>query len=483
MTMIQTEFERDELTELNRFNPYLKGIYAPVRKEVTALDLEVEGEIPRDLYGAYLRNGPNPLNAPEGMHHWFDGDGMVHGIFFENGKAEYRNRYVHTRDHEAERAGTLDAGGILEPIRRERSALTTYKDTANTDILIHNGTAMALWYVSGQPVRMDPRTLETIRTETFAGRLPKNVSAHSKVDAQTGEFLFFDYDLYNPVMSAGVVSADNELKWFREVELPGPRLPHDMMITKNYMILMDLPVVFTEAGLRNGMWQIHQPKNQPARFGVVRRDGTGDVKWFETEPCYIYHGCNAWEEGDKIVFYACKMVDNGLPPNPEFGPYAPMAAVLALQAELHRWTFDMKTGQTTVEHLDDRRTEFPVVNLDLMGHKTKYAYHVTIPNTHTQVFDGLVKYDLESGNGIEHRFADGVYGAEPAFAPRVGATEEDDGYVITFLTDSTTGRSEALILDARDFGGKPLARVKLPQRVPAGFHGTWAPGDQIAAAS
>ena len=130
MTMIQTEFERDELTELNRFNPYLKGIYAPVRKEVTALDLEVEGEIPRDLYGAYLRNGPNPLNAPEGMHHWFDGDGMVHGIFFENGKAEYRNRYVRTRDHEAERAGTLDAGGILEPIRRERSALTTYKDTA-----------------------------------------------------------------------------------------------------------------------------------------------------------------------------------------------------------------------------------------------------------------------------------------------------------------------------------------------------------------
>ncbi|WP_375284943.1 carotenoid oxygenase family protein [Marinicauda pacifica] len=481
MTMIETEFERDELTSLNRFNPYLKGIYAPVRNEVTALELEVEGEIPTDLYGAYVRNGPNPMHGPEGMHHWFDGDGMLHAIFFENGKAEYRNRYIHSQDHEADRAGTLTAGGILEPARRPEGAPTVYKDTANTDVVLHNGSLMALWYVSGQPVRLDPRTLETIGTETFSGALPKNVSAHSKVDPVTGEFLFFDYDLYNPVMSAGVVSKDNELSWFKEIELPGPRLPHDMAITENYMILMDLPVVFTEAGLRNKMWQIHQPKNLPARFGVVRRDGTGDVKWFETEPCYIYHGINAWEEGDEIVFYACKMVPNGLAPNAEFGPYAPMAAVLALQAVLHRWSFNMKTGEVKVEQLDDRRTEFPVVSLDHMGRKSRYSYNVTIPNTHTQVFDGLVKYDLETGQGTDHRFAEGVYGSEPAFAPRVGAKDEDDGYVITFVTDSATGKSEALILDAKDFDAAPLARVKLPQRVPAGFHGTWAPGDDIAA--
>ena len=142
------------------------------------------------------------------------------------------------------------------------------------------------------------------------------MSAHSKVDPETGEFVFFDYDLYKPVMSAGVISRDNDLSWFREIELPGPRLPHDMAITENYMVLMDLPVVFTESGLRNGMWQIKQPKGQATRFGVLRKDGTGDVRWFEADPCYIYHGVNAWEEGDEIVFFACKMIPNGLTPRP-----------------------------------------------------------------------------------------------------------------------------------------------------------------------
>jgi carotenoid cleavage dioxygenase-like enzyme len=158
MTMIETDFERDELTDpLNKLNPYLKGIYAPVREEVTALELEVEGEIPRDLHGAYVRNGPNPLNAPAGMHHWFDGDGMLHAIYFENGKAEYRNRYIRSSDHEAEKAGTLDAGGILTTAKKDRHP-TTYKDTANTDVVFHDGSLLALWYVSGQPVRVDART-------------------------------------------------------------------------------------------------------------------------------------------------------------------------------------------------------------------------------------------------------------------------------------------------------------------------------------
>ncbi len=482
MTMIVTEFERDELnTPLNQLNPYLKGVYAPVREEVTALDLKVEGEIPRDLHGLYVRNGPNPLNAPQGMHHWFDGDGMLHGIYFENGKAEYRNRYIRSADHKAEREGALDAGGIMMPANKSRRP-TTYKDTANTDVVLHNGSLMALWYVSGQPVRVDARTLETVRTETFSGRLPGNVSAHSKVDPETGEFVFFDYDLYKPVMSAGVITRDNELSWFREIELPGPRLPHDMAITENYMVLMDLPVVFTESGLRNGMWQIHQPKGQATRFGVLRKDGTGDVRWFEADPCYIYHGVNAWEEGDEIVFFACKMIPNGLTPDPAFGPYAPMVGVLALQAVLHEWRFNLKTGAVTERPVDDRVTEFPVINLDKTGRKSRYSYHVSIPNLQTQLFDGLVKYDLSTGQGDYHPFGAGQFGSEPAYAPKINAKDEDDGYVISFVFDAESGASEALILDAKDFSRPPLARVKLPQRVPTGFHGTWAPGDQISAA-
>ena len=465
--------------KVNDLNPYLNGLYAPIDKEITADDLEVIGEIPRDLYGGYYRNGPNPVRQPTGLHHWFDGDAMLHAVWFEDGKVTYRNRYVQTKDHLAEVAGTCDAGGILNPANRDRAG-TEYKDTASTDVVIHNGELMALWYICGAPVRVDPLTLETIGDETFGGKLPRRVSAHSKTDNVTGEFLFFDYALYEPWMSFGVVGADNQLKHFTQIDLPAPRLPHDMGMTENYAILHDLPVTFTEQGVRQGMWTIQQPKDLPTRFGVLPRNGRGDeIKWFETDPCYIYHVINCWEDGDEVVMHACKMIPHSHLPDAKYGPYATMAAVLVLHAVPVEWRMNMVTGEIKSRQLDDRLGEFPVVNQDWAGRKGRHSYHVSLEDTDKLLFDGLLKYDLESGACVEHKFAPGVYGSEPAFAPRVGATEEDDGYVITFTADQADGSSEAQIFDARGLDAGPLARVKIPQRVPLGFHATWARGDQV----
>lgn len=461
----------------HRSNPYVEGLYAPVTREMTASDLPVIGEIPRDLHGAYFRNGPNPKTSPKGMHHWFDGEGMVHGVWFEDGKARYANRYVRTADFLAEAKGAEPMPGIFERAREIAGRPTVYRDTANTDIVVHNGRLLALWYISGQPVALDLETLETVRTETFGAALPKNVSAHSKVDPATGEFVFFDYALYEPKMSFGTVSADGRLTQFQEVDLPGPRLPHDMGLTANYVILHDLPVVLTESAIRNRLWQIHVA-NQPTRFGVAPRKG-GAVKWFEFPTCYIYHVINAWEEGDEVVMAACKMVPNGFSPDPAvYGPYAPMVTVLALRAQPFLWRMNMKTGEGRETQLDDALSEFPVVNLDYTGRKSRWSYHVVMDDHVLQRYSALRKYDLSKGRYEQHDFPQGIYGSEPAFAPRSGKTREggageDDGYVVTFTTDSD-GRSEAQVLDARNFSAPPLARVQLPQRVPAGFHGTWA---------
>ncbi|GJL93062.1 carotenoid oxygenase family protein [Hyphococcus sp.] len=456
---------------LNNFNPYLHGLYAPVREEVSADDLSVVGEIPRDLHGAYFRNGPNPASPPKGMHHWFDGDGMIHGVWFENGKARYRNRYVGTQDLRAN--GAADMPGIFEPSKDAPGRKVNYRDTANTDLVYHNGKLLALWYISGQPVAVDAQTLETIRTETFGGKLPRNISAHSKVDQVTGELVFFDYALYEPKMWTGNVSRDGVLTQFQEIDLPGPRLPHDMGLTENYVILHDLPVIFSEAAIRNRMWQIHVA-DQPTRFGVVPRKG-GAPKWFEFPTCYIYHVINAWEEGDEVVMAACKMVPNGLKPDPKYGPYAAMADVLALRAQPFRWRMNMKTGEGCEEQIDDAVSEFPVVNTDMTGRKTKFSYHVLFDNCIEQRFTGLLKYDLETGASERHEFPQGVYGSEPAFAPQEGSAAEDDGWLVTFTADKY-GNSEAHVIDARNFAAPPVARVKLPQRVPAGFHGVWAQG-------
>ncbi len=455
-------------------NPYLEGLYSPVDQEISASDLKVIGEIPRDLRGAYFRNGPNPSTPPTGMHHWFDGDGMVHGIWFEDGKARYANRYVRGDDFGAEQSGGAVMPGIFSKAEERPGRKTVYKDTANTDIIVHNGRLLALWYVSGQPVSLDLDTLDTLKVETLAGRLPGNVSAHSKVDPKTGELVFFDYALYEPKMWLGTVSSTNELTHFQEIELPGPRLPHDMALTDNYAVLHDLPVVFTESAIRNRMWQIHVA-DQPTRFGVTPRKG-GDPKWFEFPTCYVYHVINAWEEGDEVVMAACKMVDNGFQPDPvTFGVYAPMTAVLALRAQPFLWRMNMKTGEGREEQIDDALSEFPVVNLSYTGQKSRYSYHVVMDDHVLQRYSALRKYDLQTGRFEQHDFPQGVYGSEPAFGARIGTGAEDDGYVVSFTTDLANGTSEAVILDGRDFSAPPLARIALPQRAPAGFHATWAP--------
>lgn len=98
-------------------NPYLLGPYAPVDNEIDAADLEVIGEIPADLEGLYVRNGPNPRFPTEGRYHWFDGDGMLHGVYFENGKASYRNRWVRTAGFEQEVAADRALWqGMAEPV-------------------------------------------------------------------------------------------------------------------------------------------------------------------------------------------------------------------------------------------------------------------------------------------------------------------------------------------------------------------------------
>ncbi|GLQ19454.1 carotenoid oxygenase family protein [Algimonas porphyrae] len=453
---------------LNARNPYLNGIYAPVHRELTVRNLDVIGEIPHDLSGVFVRNGPNPKEMPTGMHHWFDGDGMLHAIHIEDGRATYRNRYIRTSQMNRR------DGGIFEPNPG------TYRDTANTDIVCHNGELMALWYVSGQPVRLDPVTLETFRSENFGGKLPGNVSAHSKVDPNTGEFIWFDYALYEPHYTYGVVNGAGEMTHITRIDLPGPRLPHDMAITEHHSILMDLPVVFTEAGRKHKVWHIHQDETLPTRFGVIPRHGDGQsIRWFSFPPCYIYHVVNAWEEGDEIVLMACRMVDNGLSLDPELGPYAAMSNVLSLRAHLWEWRMNLKTGATKERQVDDSMAEFPVVNLGITGRQSRYSYHGAIADLPLQAFDGLLKYDLKRGTHERHDFGPNRYGCEPAFAPRLDGSGEDDGYVISFVSDAVEGRSEALILDARNFSDEPLARIQLPQRVPQGFHATWVTPEEM----
>jgi carotenoid cleavage dioxygenase-like enzyme len=464
-------------------NPYLGGLYAPVDDERTDEELEVIGEVPPDLDGVFLRNGPNPRYAPPGRYHWFDGDGMVHALRFHDGHASYRNRWIGTRALALE--ADADAplfNGVIEPptANPDLGLRLPLKDSANTDLVVFRHRALALWYMSGQPYALDPVTLDTLGVEDFDGTLSCQMSAHAKVDEATGELLFFDYGPRRPYLRYGVIGADGRLAHLTDIDLPGPRLPHDMAATENYSILMDLPLVADPEAARQGRHKIMFDSSLPARYGVIPRHGDGaSIRWFEADPCYVYHSVNAWEEGDEIVLDLCR-VTKPAPRDDAVGPLAKMLSYLRLDAHLYRYRFNLRTGATTEGYLDDDNTEFPTMDTARLGRPTRYAYTMRISDEPTLLFDGIIKYDTATGAQQRHHFGPGRWGSEAPFAPRPSANAEDDGYLVSFVHDENADRSEVVILDATDLAAGPVGRVLLPRRVPIGFHACWIRGDQLA---
>jgi carotenoid cleavage dioxygenase-like enzyme len=462
-------------------NPFLGGVFAPISTEITADELPVIGEIPRDLDGIYLRNGPNPIFQPRGRYHWFDGDGMVHAIEFHNGKAVYRNRWIRTDGFVAEQvAGKSIWPGLMDrpdpSVPHAAGSDGWLKDSANTDLVFHNGYALALWYQCGLPYKIHPRTLETHGIERFGGKLSRAVSAHAKADPETRELLFFDYATKPPYMTYNVVSASGQMTHHENIDLPGSRLPHDMAFTEHYSLLMDLPLFWDPELLSRGVHKVTYYSEMPSRFGIIPRHGSNaDLKWFEASPCYIYHVVNAWEEGDEFVMDACRMVQPEPGAKRGEGELARMRAFLRLEAQLNRWRFNLKTGAVSEYQLDDAKTEWPTINRGKMGRKSRFSYNAMVPH-----YEGLVKYDTERGTSEKYLFGAGRTSNEAPFAPRVGAIDEDDGYVVTFVADANEkSTGEVIVLDARNFSSEPLARIRIPQRVPTGFHSTWIPGNQL----
>jgi carotenoid cleavage dioxygenase len=461
----------------NNPSDYLGGSYAPVYDEIDAPSLEVlAGELPGDLAGTFVRNSSNPRFPPKGRYHWFDGDGMLHAVRFGDGRAAYRNRWIRTRAFLAEE----EAGETLWTGVTERPDFTNprgvYKDTANTDVVFHAGKLLATWWLGGEPYVVDVTTLATCGIETFGGGVP-TISAHPKVDAVTGEMMIFDYKPLPPYLRYGVVAPDGRCSHWTTVDLPGPRLQHDMAITAHHTILFDMSLMWDPELLARGQTRVRFFRDRPSRVGILPRHAPGDhVRWFETEPFYMYHTINAWEDGNRIVLLGCR-ITNPLaedPPSPREGA-SPTIGFLRLEPALYRWTFDLGTGAVREEQLDDLFAEFPRMDNRVLGRPSRFSYHGRMAPVATMRFDGLVKYDTESGARWSYAYPAGWSGGEVAFAPRIGSRAEDDGYLVTFVADETSGASEVYLFDARDIIAGPVARLAVPQRVPTGYHTWWVP--------
>ncbi|UKY51509.1 carotenoid oxygenase family protein [Streptomyces inhibens] len=429
--------------------PHMAGNFAPVTEELTAYDLPVTGVIPPELSGWFLRNGPNPRDADS--PHWFFGDGMVHGLRLEGGRAvSYRNRWVRTSTF-TDGVRPVDAQG-----RRNLAA-----GVANTHIVRHAGRTLALVETSF-PYEVDCRPgheLETIGAHDFGGRLTTAMTAHPKTCPTTGELHFFGYGGPTPpYLTYHRADATGELVISRPIDVPGLTMMHDFHLTAGHVIFMDLPVVFDRS--RRGMPYSWAPE-YGARLGVLRRDDPyGEVRWFSIDPCYVFHSLNAHDDGDqRIVLYVSRYAD--------YGGMSP--------SHLWRWTIDLASGTVAEEQLDDQFCEFPRVDDRLAGQPARFGHAMTgeLPGT-GPIPGALLRYDLQTGAVVRHDFGPGRTPGEAVFAPaddRPGGP----GWLITYVYDATTDTSDLVVLDAEDISADPVATVHLPQRVPYGFHGNWLP--------
>ena len=224
-------------------------------------------------------------------------------------------------------------------------------------------------------------------------------------------------------------------------------------------------------------------RDMPSRFAILPRYGDADsVMWFEAEATYVLHWLNAWEEGDEVILDGYYQEE----PQPKSYPDAPegMERMMAyldqqlLKPKLHRWRFNRATGETREERLDDRILEFGMFNQQYAGRPYRYAYSA-VPEPGWFLFRGLVKHDLVAGTSEEIAFGPGRYGSETPFAPRINAQDEDDGYLVSFIADVNTDRSECVLIDAKNIAAGPVCRIILPERICSATHSVWAAGDAI----
>lgn len=440
-------------------NLYLTGPYAPVSEEVTAFDLPVIGELPSELEGRYVRNGPNPARAVDpATHHWFMGDGMVHGIRLRGGRAEwYRNRWVGSTALSELRgrpdiAGPNWNGSPLGP---------------NTNVGGFAGTTWAMVEAGGCPVELT-YDLDTVGRNDFAGTLPGGFTAHPKVDPDTGEMhaMAYAWGEWLDHIEYVVIGPDGRVR--RTVDIPlGMTMLHDMSLTGSYAVVYDQPVTVDLDLAFAGRFPFRWNPEYGNRVGLMPREGqAADIVWIDMPLGYAFHPMNAYDTPDgKVVIDVCnydRMFDRDI-----LGP-----AGDEVHARLERWELDPRRRTHSVTVIDERANEFPRHRGSHTAKPYRYGYTV---QTDFRPDHGwpTVKHDLETGARQEFDHGPGRASGEPVFVARHDGTAEDDGWLLAYVYDLGDDTSEFVVLDAADLDRGCVARVPLPQRVPFGFHGNW----------
>ncbi len=470
---------------MSKTNPFLNFPYGPLRMECEAVDLIVEGEMPPDLNGTFYRAGPNQRFNPRGEYHLFAGDGMVHAFDIRNGRVDYRNRWVRTAKWKVEDREKRNVINPMNPFDCEPEysdfVLTDKDGLANTAVVWHGGRLLVM-EEGHPPFELDPATLESIGSWNFRGKLQTAMTAHPKIDPNSGEMVFFAYMATGPFNADVMVhkaSADGQLTQSIHIPTPYPAMVHDFVITENYIVVPVLPITGSlERAMEGGPAFAWEPE-KGIHIAVLPRTATSadEATWLSMDICFAFHFMNAFEEDGVIHVDACQFEHAPLFPTAD-GESTGRAA-----PHLHRWSADMNADEPRFVStpLGNIECEFPQCDPRYVGRAYRHGWYTSPDGSvksdlveNQNVYNTVGHYDHETGTETRYSCGNAMI-SEAIFVPRSEDAAEGEGYLLTVVTSYDTHSSSLWVFDALNIGDGPLARAQLSHYVPAGFHGGWRP--------
>jgi carotenoid cleavage dioxygenase-like enzyme len=481
--------------------PSFTGFNTPSRIEADIADLDVAGEIPAEIDGAFFRVQPDPQFPPRlGDDIAFNGDGMVTRFHIHGGRCDFKQRWARTDKWNTEHdAGMALFGAYRNPLTDDHAVEGMIRGTANTNVFIHGGKLYALKEDSPALV-MNPTTMTTEGYTWFNDKMTgQTFTAHPKTDPDTGNMLAFGYaakGICTKDMTYYEVSPDGDLLrelWF---EVPYYCMMHDFAITPDYALFHVVPIVSSWERLERGMPHFGFDTTLPVYLGVLpRRPGATaeDIRWFKRDNCFASHVMNAFQDGSKIHFDTPEAKNNMFPffPDVHGAPFnGPESASF-----LTRWTVDMASPDTddsfaSIERLTTMMGEFPRMDDRMTGQAYRYGWMLVIDPTKPVELRGgsaggllMNTLGLIDHQGEEQRWWCGPVSSlqEPCFIPR--GDDEGDGWIVMVCNRLEERRSDLLIFDALDIAKGPIATVKIPIRLRFALHGNWADASAIGLAT
>ena len=449
----------------------------------------VSGQIPSGLRGSLYRNGPARLErGGRRVGHWFDGDGAILGVHFQENGATGVYRFVQTQSYLAdERARTLTCGsyGMVSPKPKLLSMLKPVrellKNPASVSALALSDRLLALWD-QGHPYVLDPETLETRGQDTL-GVLQEHqpYAAHYKRDSRTGEIYNFGIT-YGMSATLNVYRSNPTGRIERQTTIDLGCLPivHDFIIAGAYLVffvcpvrLNPIPVVTYRKSFSDSLsWQ----PEWGTQILILDRETLEVVSRGETDPWYLWHFGNGYVDTDgSIVGDMVRYED--FKTNDYLKEVGLLDIKTAAPGTLWQFRIDPKSANVLeMEEVLPLGGEFPVVSPREVGQYSRYTYLSTFrPGTDISrdLWGTISRFDYRTGEATIAQMGPNHYPTEPIYAP--DADNPARGWILTVVFDGDRNQSEVWIYDAEKLDGEPVCKLALPGIIPIGYHGTWKP--------